>query len=294
MSTIGLILVLSSCVTHATWNALSKRASAVPGLFFWVSVFCTVLGLPMLVLFWPRPNVPAVVWLCLAVSGVSLTIYYVGLQRAYQSGEMSFVYPLARCSPVLALLLIEMAGGVSHQWRGIVGVGLIVVGSGALPFGGRRGARASPLRQFGTPAAFWALITAAGTVGYAVSDKTAMDALKPFGPSATAWYLISEFAAAAILLSIVGRPLSGAGGWHVPRRHWLVILTVALLTQGTYFLVLLAMRDNNISYVVACRQFSIVIGAGLGLIWLREREAVAGRIIGSLTITAGLVLTALA
>jgi uncharacterized membrane protein len=65
------------------------------------------------------------------------------------------------------------------------------------------------------------------------------------------------------------------------------------MMSTTYGLVLLAMTmTENVSYIVALRQLSIVIGMVLGVVFLFERLLLT-RVVGSVMILLGLVLVAL-
>lgn len=279
---------------HATWNALSKRAAGVPGLFLSAGSVSAVAAAPLLLALWPRTDMPAKVWCCLAISGPAVGIYLVALERAYQTGEMTFVYPLARSLPVLMLLTAEMSMGIAHSTLGLVGPTLILAGSAVLPLGQKHRRVGAYARVFRTPAMLWAVLAALGTVAYSVSDKIAMQHLKGSGLSAIVWYTMAEFAVATAVLWLAEcRDLTRVY-WQTIQARWPMLLLIGVLIEWAYLPILLALQNNNVSYVVACRQFSIVLGTGLGLTWLGEKEAVLGRVLGSLTITAGIVLTALA
>ena len=77
--------------------------------------------------------------------------------------------------------------------------------------------------------------------------------------------------------------------WQIRRSA-----TIAgIMMSTTYGLVLLAMTmTENVSYVVALRQLSIVIGMVLGVVFLSERLLLT-RMVGSVMILLGLVLVAL-
>ena len=61
----------------------------------------------------------------------------------------------------------------------------------------------------------------------------------------------------------------------------------------TYLLILYAFRLGNVSYAVAVREFAVVIGAALGIIFLHEKLTMP-KIIGICLIMAGLILIKMA
>ena len=86
-------LALGSAVLHATWNLLVKTSSdrlvAAWGLYLTGGIFF----LPVFLVI-DRPGADALPFL--AASSVVHVVYVVALTRAYQHGDFSFAYPLAR------------------------------------------------------------------------------------------------------------------------------------------------------------------------------------------------------
>ena len=86
-------LALGSAVLHATWNLLVKTSSdrlvAAWGLYLTGGI----LFLPVFLVI-DRPGADALPFL--AASSVVHVVYVVALTRAYQHGDFSFAYPLAR------------------------------------------------------------------------------------------------------------------------------------------------------------------------------------------------------
>jgi len=77
-----------------------------------------------------------------------------------------------------------------------------------------------------------------------------------------------------------------------PTNDWKLAIPAAVLGFSAYWLILWAYQlTPYASYIVAFRQFSIVIGAILAFIIYKE-EGVKMRLSGALLITSGLVLIA--
>jgi uncharacterized membrane protein len=135
------------------------------------------------------------------------------------------------------------------------------------------------------------LLTAVGTVGYTLLDKIASEVVLQ-GPATAArygyLYFVISFIAYRALLRIFRREEqeSRAVGWRFP-------FYAAFLTFGAYWLILWAYQlSRHASYVVAFRQFSIVIGVILGFAIYKEQGLVV-RVVGTSMITLGLVLVGL-
>ena len=100
LNSVALLIVLVAAVIHATWNLLAKKAAG-GSLFVWL--FTTLSSLFL---------VPAAIVLVIVqqseitmvksgfVIGTALLhlVYFLLLQRGYQVGDLSLVYPIARGS----------------------------------------------------------------------------------------------------------------------------------------------------------------------------------------------------
>ena len=171
---------------------------------------------------------------------------------------------------------------------------------------GQRSPAAAAPRWHGA-AIGWAVVAALGTVGYTVADKLAADAISAAGSAgagAAFRYGFWEFAISTAyylpLLAVVdrvrsrGRPSSGSAPGAAPasppaRRagRWPVIVLIAALMYVTYALVLWAFQLSwQTSYVVALRQFSIVVGVVGGTLLLGEAARTL-RLTGAVVIVAG-------
>src|SRR5919205_962982 len=113
MSLGALALVLSAAFTHAYWNLLVKRAEGGPAFVWLFSLASAVLYAPIilvLVAIEPLDYGPVEYALILS-SGILHLLYAVTLNRGYNVGDLSVVYPIARgtgplISSVGAILLL--------------------------------------------------------------------------------------------------------------------------------------------------------------------------------------------
>src|SRR5258707_15139326 len=95
----ALALLLIAAVLHATWNLFVKRAREKQ-IFTWcallVGAICFAPLLAQVALF------PLSIWPYVISSAIFEATYFLVLIRAYQHGDFSLVYPMARGSaPVL-------------------------------------------------------------------------------------------------------------------------------------------------------------------------------------------------
>jgi len=134
------LLVLLAAVVHASWNAVVK-SSGDRFLTFTVIAFTgTVVG-ALAAFFVPLPAPQ--VWPYLILSAAVHNVYYVTLLLGYRYGDLSEVYPLARgSSPLIVLVLAAIFAAEVPQPMGLAGVALVSAGIISLAFAGSRLTRA--------------------------------------------------------------------------------------------------------------------------------------------------------
>ena len=107
----ALVLLVVAGILHTGWNLLLKRA-VEKRVFTWLAlVVGAVCWLPLLVFF---PSIPKEAWPYVLASGVAEAAYFMALAWAYQQGDFSLVYPLARGSAPALLALWADARSRRH------------------------------------------------------------------------------------------------------------------------------------------------------------------------------------
>ncbi|WP_404464324.1 drug/metabolite transporter [Vreelandella aquamarina] len=297
MSPAALALVLVSVCMHAGWNVLGKRNTPSLGAFVLAYGAGGVVMLPLLVLGPSLMALPGSFWGWLALSGLCQMLYMGGLAWAYARGEVSVLYPIARALPVVLVPLVSIAllgSRVLDAWDGL-GMALVVAGALCLPLSHPEARRFS---TYFTPAMGFALLAAAGTVGYSLIDKQALGLMQGAGHSgltAGAVFMVLQ-AVMTLTWAVPLLVLLPAERRRLPalRQQGLAMLiTTGLMMTCTYGLVLMAMAmTDEVSYVVALRQLSIPVGVLMGVLWLKEPASTA-KTLGTLVMLAGLVMVAL-
>ncbi len=289
MDSLPIALVLVSTLMHVAWNLFFHSRPGTTDLFLRTSLLFGLFGcVPVIVAESLHPTLTPAVWGLLAISGIFQSVYAIGLTMAYRQGDFTLVYPLARSLPILGLAVFDIGRGRAPSPLGWAGIALVVVGCVFAPV--------PSLRRWNIACYFhrtmiWVLVIAAGTTGYTLVDKIAMERI-PSGPLAALQYGVVEFAAAGPCIWLFFRFYNRRTG-HIKPAGWRGVVLVAAMILGTYVLVLWSYQlVDRVSYVVALRQFSIVVGAGLGFIVLREPSA-GHRFAAALLITAGVVCVCL-
>ena len=211
----------------------------------------------------------------MAASATLEGAYFALLVVAYRRRELSVVYPIARGSaPLFVLLGTAVVLGRDVSPAAAVGVCLVAVGV-VLVRGIRRG----------TEGVLVALAIGCAIAGYTLVDKEGLQ------HAASLPYLELVL----LPVALVAVPLVAVRqGARVLREQLTVSTFVAAVASfGAYALVLAALRLASAPEVAAVRETSVVIAALLAGTFLRERVGVE-RLVGAAAVAAGVALIALA
>lgn len=285
------LLVLLAAVLHAYWNYLLKRAGGGQLFVGLTKVAEVALFAPVFVIIGLREATSHGVQLWpLAAIGAALTLSNYGfLAKAYERGDLSFVYPVSRGA---ILIFVPILGFIVFNERlsarGYVAVAMILAGIVVMQMRRRTALEKSiGAGRVNAGAIIFSVLAAAAAAGYTIWDKRAVRSISPF----TYFYTYTTLVGAAY-----GMFLVRAHGGEAIRQEWkrngLSIVQVGAFNTIAYVLVLFALRDGVSSYVVAVRQLSVAFGAVLGWWLLGERIETTKRV-GIALILAGAVLVAL-
>lgn len=267
-------LVVFSAISHSIWNALVKTAGDRTLTMVAIRVAGLALGLAALPFVdWPAPES----WKWLGLTAAIQFGYYALLIRSYGLGDMSVVYPLARgIAPVLTTLVAFLAIGEALSAGHLVAVALISLGIMALSFG----AGAS------LPA-----------VGFALGTGVSVAAYSFFGGLGvrTAGTVLGFQACLEIVngLVMVGYALVAKRA-AIPayaRRYGAVGLFAGLMSVLGFLAFLLAAQSLPLGPVVALRETSVIFGAVIGTLILKEgfgprRIAASALVVGGIAMLA--------
>jgi len=272
VSSTALLLALASAGVHAMWNFLLAGARDSVTAMAGQLVVSLVAWAPICLLTWDIE--PEALPYLLAASACQLA-YFVLLALAYEAGELSLVYPLARGGAPLLVALAALAGvgGSFGPWQA---VGILAIGVGVIGVRGVRG----PWRGTDT---LLAAGTAATIAAYTVLDRYGGRHAAPLT------YVWLELAPAAVLyVGFVARRRGVAAVRAAIGRNSIVAGIGAL---GSYALVVAALKLGSAAPVAAVRETSVVLAVVLGAFVLRE-EVGRSRLAGALVVAAGTALVA--
>jgi len=277
-------LLLAAAMMHTTWNLLVKRAKEKQ-VFIWCSLIVgTIIFSPLLL---TSPLFLVSTWPYLISSALVEVIYYITLIRAYENGDFSLVYPMARgAAPAFLLIWATFFLGERPRFFGLMGIALLVFG--LIIVGGKTWWTLRKTSGFSKSALALALGVACCISIYTAIDGAAVHHVSPLPYTV----LVIALAALFITPAVVKRYGNDAiaDEW---RANWLRITLVGLFTLLAYMLALKAYTIARVSYAGAVREISVVFAAFVGWRWLGESFG-AIRLVGALFIFAGILVIAFA
>jgi drug/metabolite transporter (DMT)-like permease len=275
--TLGVLLaVLAAAFLPALWNALIKVGSDKVAAMVGLSVMEVPIGLAVGL---TRPWPPAEVWPYVIAAGCAHFGYKFFLSSAYQRGDLSRVYPLARGAAPLIVAVVSWLALSDLMTTGevvgvaVLGLGIILMARGVFVGGEER--RLVPL----------ALGSAAATATYTLIDglgaRVSGDAV-----AYVAWVFVADGTFFTLgMLAWKGRQVLPPVG----RRVWSVAAIAAAASYGAYPVSVWAMTVAPIALVAALRETSNPFAVLIGWLVFGERMD-SGKGITALTIVAGIVV----
>ncbi|MGH7478951.1 MAG: EamA family transporter, partial [Candidatus Methylomirabilales bacterium] len=248
-------------------------------LFLWCVLGAGGLVFLPILLLGPWPALPREGWGYILASGAIHASYYSFLAQAYDRGDLSLVYPLARGSGALLVVVpAALVIGERPSGLGLLGIGSIVLG--LLLLHQSPGGRLDLLRGAHVPRA---LCTGVTIATYSIVDKLGVGVVHPL--TFVVYFHLTSFVLLApwILLTRGQRLLV-----DLSRQRGRVLMAGGFQNLS-YGLVLTAMTLANVSYVVAAREVNVIIGAMLGAWRLREGRP-GHKLVASAFVAAGLVV----
>jgi drug/metabolite transporter (DMT)-like permease len=265
----ALALALAAAVVHALWNLLLARARDTQAATAVALVVATVAFAPIAAVVW---RADGSVWPYVVGSSCFEIAYFALLAAAYSRAELSLVYPLARGSaPVLVLLIgvvLLGAGASVAQVAGVlvVAVGVVLVRGGAP----RRGV-------------LLALTIGTCIAAYTLIDKRGIRHASPIT------YLELTMVIPSLVYATAVTRAKGMSAVRAAANTSSIAAGAAVF--GAYALVLAALQRAPAASVAAVRETGVVIAALLAVPVLHERVSRA-RLVGACLVVAGIAALA--
>lgn len=251
-----LLPILLSAALNAGWNSVIK----IGGDKTAAMVLTTLVGSALSLLALPWVELPgAASWWLLGLSIAIHTAYHFMLPIAYQHGDLSQVYPIARGSAPLFVTAaaVALAGEWPHPWA-LLGVLCLCAGvlSLALHRPGRGGHRAVG----------YALLTGALIAAY-----TVVDALGARLAGSAVGFAVLLTLGDGIATALLALGWKGPGVLRTDRRTLALCACAGAMQMGAYWIAVWALARAPMAMVSALRETSVLFVALISALLLKER-----------------------
>ncbi len=276
MDLIVFLAVLAGAAMHAGWNALVKTGLDRTTSIFLLAFMQGAISLALLP-FFALPS--ALSWPWIVVSAFLHSGYKIFLIRAYEHGDMSQVYPLARGSAPLIVAVV----GVFLLHESLTATKLAAVcaiGFGVMLMSSRIGSGEAMPKK----ALLFALGTALFTASYTLVDGIGAQ-LSGTASGFTLWMFVGD----GILMTVYALAVRGRDLRAAVRGNLLSGTAAGALSLGSYWIAIWAFTLAPIALVAALRETSVLFAMLIAVFWLGEK-ANPQRWLAAACILAGIVL----
>jgi drug/metabolite transporter (DMT)-like permease len=283
MTAVAIGLALAAAAIHGTWNVLVKVSGDPMRTFRRGTVFAAVVITPITLVVWlisGRPSLtPAAAGLA-ALSALLELAYLVLLSAAYNRGELSVVYPIARGSAPLLSVAVGLGLLGERLTPGqMAGVALLLLGILAVTLPQTSGRATVP-----------ALLTGVAIAAYSAVDRVGVRLSTPW---LYGWLLIVLLAIGVVIWGWVSARMGPADRLEAQPVRWSQAAVIGIFMWGGYLLVLAALSIAPLSVVAPVRETAIVAVAVWGVWKLRERRGAVLKLLGAGATLVGVALLAL-
>jgi drug/metabolite transporter (DMT)-like permease len=271
--------VLFAAACHAGWNASIKRTLDPLATTTLIAVGAAIAALPI-VPFAGWPELAAWPWLIASI--VIHLFYFAGLIESYRAGDLGQVYPIARgAAPLMTAAMTTLFVGERLGFYGWGGIVMLAAGVLLLSLKGGR-----DLAKLDRTAVGFALFTAVTVCAYSVVDGIGARAAGPGNATAYSTILFVGIAPTVVGYALVrrGRPVL-----KQMAPFWKIGLGGGALAVMSYSIAIWAMTQAPIAIVAALRETSVLFGAIIAVLVLKE-PLLPARVGAALMIVCGLML----
>jgi drug/metabolite transporter (DMT)-like permease len=271
------LAVLFAAACHAGWNALIKVGLDPLSTTTLISLGAGLVALALV----PLVGVPAwAAWPWLIASVIVHLCYFASLIESYRTGDLGQVYPIARGSaPLMTAAATTVFIGEKLSLIGWTGILSLVAGVLLLSARGGRELAEVDRRAIG-----FALFTALTICAYSVVDG--IGARLSANPNA---YSVWLFIGIAFVMLPYAIYRDGPDVIPAMRRFWRRGLAGGALQLLSYGIAIWAMTAAPIAIVATLRETSVLFGAVIAVVVLKEPLR-AARIVAACLIVCGLIL----
>lgn len=280
MTTSIFLLVLGSAFCHAGWNFAARKVSG-NFIVLWISLWIGCLFLlPMALGILFKLGLAKSVQISgipyMITTGCIHAVYFTLLGISYQHGEISLVYPIARGSGVgLTAIFASLIFAEKISLLGAFSLALISLSILSMGFSSSNSSsKTKPLIA--------SLCLGITISAYSLVDKVGVVYVHPVIYIWFLFFITAIVLTPFILLHYHDTIITTA------KTQFKFSLIIGIGSIITYLMVLVAFTVGPVSYIVAVREFAVVIGAVAGLVFLKEKFSIL-KIVSIIGITIGII-----
>ncbi|MCK5018293.1 MAG: EamA family transporter [Candidatus Peribacteraceae bacterium] len=273
-----LLVVLSAAINAFVGFRLKKSGNKIVFVLLH-EILGTIVLLPLFLYFLLIETVSTTTILFAMISGFVHAIYWIFLSKAYEKGDLSYVFPITKAAPGFILIFAIMFLGENVSLEGAIGVIIIVLG--IMVISNRKNNYRKKLRE--TVMALFAMMS---IVIYSLLDKKGVDSINP-----VAFLFLFTF----FLILTIAIYILLTNGTKAIRKEWKISKKIALLTGSlnllAYCMILIVFVFENVSYVIALRQLSVLFAVIIGGQILKEDQKWIRLFAASLIIIGSIIIS---
>ncbi len=275
MTTTVFLSIMAAALLHASWNAIIKIGGNKMTIMLVMTLVQAGFGL---VIAAGRPMPQGEVWLWLLGSGLFHSFYKIFLSYAYEQGDLSRVYPIARGAAPMVVMIVgafylnDVVSGREYIGIAVLGIGILMMARGV--FSGGESRRLVP----------FALGSAMATAGYSLVDGLGARVMGD-AVSYVAWLFIFD----GLVFTPIAMALKGTVVLRAAPRVWAYGSLAAAGSYGAYAIAVWAMTVAPIALVAALRETSILFAVLIGWVIFKE-PMTRGKVLAVMMIVAGVIL----
>jgi drug/metabolite transporter (DMT)-like permease len=268
--------VLCAACMHASWNAVIKVKGDRTSAMLMMTIASAVIGL-VLISFFSLPAAASLPWL--VASAVVHTVYKLSLTQAYEHGDLSQVYPLARGTAPLIVTTISIFV-LKETMTPMKVLAVLSIGGGVCLIALARGTVSRiPPKAFG-----FAALAAGSTASY-----TLLDGIGARLSGSAAGFIILLTILDGVCTSVYMLVRHGPSTFAGILPLWRSGTCAAIMSFGSYWIAIWAFTKAPIALVAALRETSVLFAILIGIVLLKEKAGPA-RILAAFLITSGVAL----
>lgn len=286
MSNAAFTLIVISAVMHALWNLLVKRSRHKTVFIWWMFVasfalFTAVLPFTSEAFLLPDRTTAALI----IIGSVCYVLYHLLNGRAYQTGDLSVVYPLSQTSMIYVPIWGMALLGERLTLIGTTGILLVIFGTLLVQMQELSLAElARPFRDLKSPAVRASL--SAGFI-YSIGSISEKTGVRHYTPLLFTYFLV--LCMLLLMTMNLVRPKYRVLIREELEANWRLILWSGPIVMASFLTFRYGLNLAPVGYAVPVRQVSIMIGVVIGIMFLRESFGKI-RLLSALFIVAGAVL----